>query len=69
VGAVTIKELTALPNWAVTTVGQEHVHGVQTRDMLPIDSEDDNQHHDEEKQYEPDPSLFERNHGGASLFC
>jgi hypothetical protein len=45
------------------------MHGVQTRDMLPIDSKEDDEHHYEEKQYEPDPSLFERNHEGASLFC
>src|SRR6266700_5715044 len=45
------------------------MHGVQTRDMLPIDSEDDNEHHYEEKQYEPDPSLPGCDHEGASLSC
>jgi hypothetical protein len=45
------------------------MHGVQACYMLPIEGEDDNQHHDEEKQYEANPSLFERNHEGASLFC
>ena len=58
-----------MTNAAVRTVGQEHMHGVQTRDMLPVDSEDDNQHYDEEKQYNPNPSLSGCDHEGASLFC
>jgi len=45
------------------------MHGVQTRDMLPIEGEDDNEHHYEEKQYEPDPSLSSCDHERTSLSC
>ncbi len=35
--------------------------------MLPVSYEDNNQHYDEEKQYEPDPSMSDRDHERASL--
>jgi len=63
------KQLTAFRSRGITTVRQEQMHGVQTCDMLPVDGKDNNQHHYEEKQYEPDPSLFGCDHEGASLSC
>jgi hypothetical protein len=45
------------------------MHGVYACHMVPVGGKDNNQQHDEEKQYETNPSLFGCDHGGASFSC